>query len=134
MSKLILQTAIAGAVLAAMATLLLDLMQPSPVTADVIERHEMVGDIGQEATVAWVDSDGVAHTDRVLIPNRYAGESQVPVVVTQSPYVSGDWIRLRWYLMSGLAGFLIGGLAAATFRSHPYTERPIRQTVSAAGA
>lgn len=133
MSKLILQTAIAGAVLAAMATLGLDLMQPSPITADVIERDKVRGGVGQHATVSWVDSEGVTKAALVFIPSEYVGESRIPVVPTQAPYVSEGRIALHWYLMSGLFGLLVGGLAACTFRSHPYTERPIRQTVSAAG-
>lgn len=77
---------------------------------------------------------GATTTAVLVIPHRYVGADQVPVVVTQVSYVSDGWIPVNWYLFNGLTGLLIGGLAAATFRSHPHAERPIRQISSAAGA
>ena len=126
-------TGILGAVLGFAVVLGIDLLQPAPVTADVIEVTETPAAFGEVAVVSWVDADGVAQTVDVVIPHEFAGLSQVPLYVTQAPYVSNGWLPLYWYLFAVVAGFLLGRLATTSIFRQPYAETPVRQVVRGAG-
>ena len=128
----IARLAITGAVTGLLVVLALDLLQPSAVMADVVDRQS-IGEIGEQATVSWAGSDGVTLTAFVFIPAEYAHSTQVPLHLTQAPYVGDEWMARPSYLVGGLVGLVFGLLAAFSLHSQPYSEKPIRQVVPMAG-
>ena len=122
--------AVIGALVALVVVFVFDLLQSSPIMADVVEHH-----VGEKATLSWVDEGGSPQIAMLTVPSGYVGESRVPIVFNDLgwSYVDDGRLSLYWYLFAAAAGLLIGGPVAHSLRKRPYSEAPIRQVTIGSG-
>lgn len=112
-----------------------DLVGPSPVLADVVERRGEVRNLGEEVSVTWVDEVGSTQMANVKVPEEYVGQDQIPLIIQRFGwhYVDDGWLSVDWYLFGAMVGLFFGGPVAFGLRNQTYSERPIRQVTSGSG-
>ena len=114
--------------------LVFDLLQPSPVLADVVERHGEVRNIGEKVSVTWVDEVGSTQMADVIVPEEYVGQDRIPIIPNPLvPYVDDGSVSIGWYLLAAMVGLFVGGPVAIGLRNRTYAERPIRQVTWGSG-
>lgn len=133
-----LRLAVICAVIALAVVFVFDLLQHSPVMADVVERHGVAGNGTEQVTVSWVDGEGLTQTADVIAHGKYVGESPIPIIPISpndvlSPYVHSGWLSLNWYFSAALVGLFFGGVVATGLRGRDYEESPIREVTWGSG-
>ena len=129
-----MRPALLGVFVGLLVMFLFDIIGPSPVMADVVERHGMAANgTGEVVTVSWLSEDG-RQTAEMVVPDEYAGQDRVPVLARAlRPHIDDGWLSPGLYVAAAVLGSILWPMVVS-LRPPAYSEQPIQQVTSSAGS